>query len=477
MLTWIVCARLHPAVRSPAVPDPVVPIRGPTPRSGAARPEPPVRERAGVRRERVHGPARPEGERRRPRGQRGEHAPRGSRAGQRRTVAAVQDHAGRLPRAERRGAELRRPDAQRSRQGPGPAAAVRPGRHQAGIRAGPGAQQRHDAAAGHGEPDHVDLLPGHRPGHGRARRLPGAAMVREDARDPGPAAVRGQHRDSGPAERGCGQATHAAGFTRRGGGQRRCAGQAGPGGPAARSELRRPAAGQRDEAAAGAAGQSIGRVGETGGHRARRRPAGAAVAGGRERREREILAGPEPGHQRPAGADVETAGAGDVETAVVGYPGRGRQPPPRRSGRPHEQLPEVVLLGRRAAHLHDRPAGPCGAGEGRSQRGCGRNRRRARVRRRFGAAARGQHAGRRGHDAGRGALGAGSSPAGRVHDCFETCWAALVSSAANDDSVLAVPGPGSKLSSVRVFPPASITKATSLWPIIPPAGRTCVPMA
>ena len=170
-------------------------------------------------------------------------------------------------------------------------------------------------------------------------------------------------------------------------------------------------------------------------------------------------------------------GAGDVEAAVVGHPGRGRQPPPRRSRRPHEKLPEVILLGRRAAHVHDRPAGSRGAGEGRSQRGCGRNRRRARVRRRFGAAARGQHAGRRDHGAGRGSGGAGSSPAGHVHDCFDTRWAALVSSAANDDSVLAVPGPGSKLSSVRVFPPASITKATSLWPIIPPAGRTCVPMA
>src|ERR1035441_9287565 len=56
------------------------------------------------------------------------------------------------------------------------------------------------------------------------------------------------------------------------------------------------------------------------------------------------------------------------------------------------------------------------------------------------------------------------------HCVPRTCWAAVNNSAANDDWELAVPGPGSKFSSLRVRPAASMTYATSLCPIIPPAG-------
>ena len=45
----------------------------------------------------------------------------------------------------------------------------------------------------------------------------------------------------------------------------------------------------------------------------------------------------------------------------------------------------------------------------------------------------------------------------RGHEDFRACSAALESSTENDDSVLAVPGPGSKSNSVRVCPRPSMT--------------------
>ena len=53
--------------------------------------------------------------------------------------------------------------------------------------------------------------------------------------------------------------------------------------------------------------------------------------------------------------------------------------------------------------------------------------------------------------------GQGGRQAPRAHDGLMTCSAAVASSTANEDLVLAVPGPGSRLSSVLVCPLASMT--------------------
>ena len=50
----------------------------------------------------------------------------------------------------------------------------------------------------------------------------------------------------------------------------------------------------------------------------------------------------------------------------------------------------------------------------------------------------------------------GAAPSA-AHQDFITCSAALASSSANDDTELVVPGPGSKFSSARVRPLASMT--------------------
>ena len=65
--------------------------------------------------------------------------------------------------------------------------------------------------------------------------------------------------------------------------------------------------------------------------------------------------------------------------------------------------------------------------------------------------------------------GRGRAP-GRFHEAPSSRVAASASSAANEDLVAAVPGPGSKFSSSRRCPAWSITKATSLCASIAPPG-------
>ena len=62
-------------------------------------------------------------------------------------------------------------------------------------------------------------------------------------------------------------------------------------------------------------------------------------------------------------------GSRDQQPAVVGHAGRSGELPRGRAMRPGEQLPEVLLLCRCPAHLHDGPACAVLAEDGRSERG------------------------------------------------------------------------------------------------------------
>ena len=123
------------------------------------------------------------------------------------------------------------------------------------------------------------------------------------------------------AERGRGQPGQAAGLARRGRGQRARAGQRRPARPGAGAELEPPplvSASRRPPGPAASASGTSARPGSPG------RPATSCAPlslAGRERREGQVLAGPEAGEQRPRRS------AGDHQAAVVGHAGRGGQPP------------------------------------------------------------------------------------------------------------------------------------------------------
>jgi hypothetical protein len=216
-------------------------------------------------------------------------------------------------------------------------------------------------------------------------------------------------------------------------------------------------------------------------------PGPAAVRSAGDRGEAQQQARVDAGDERLAARRTE--GDGAVRCDV----GRGGQLPARTSRRKQEQLPEQVRS-RGGAHRDDRPGrlargdrgreGQCrgapggggglagraaaAGGEGGDREGCRRGARR------FAP-----------NDPSSGADDARASRRPRAGDCFHAgprsgglcahqepsaCRAAWASSVANEDSVAAVPGPGSKSSSSRRWPDGAITKAVSLCPSMEPAG-------
>ncbi len=217
--------------------------------------------------------------------------------------------------------------------------------------------------------------------------------------------------------------------------------------PSASRASRRPLAGSAARAPGTSASAASSRLGDQ---------AVPLSRGGGERGVGQVLAGPESGQHRSRGQP------GEDQAAVAGHAGRSGQPPGARPGGADEQLPEVVVVGGRAAHHRDRP-GPGGGGQ---RGGQGRRRGRARL---------GRRPGRRCCRSPAASIVAAASRATRRVRRFMTtsarCRAALASRTANDDLVAVVPGPGSVLSSSRTRPARSMTKAMSGWPIMEPGGQ------
>ena len=320
----------------------------------APRREPPVRERAG-RGPRSPPPARPVPAPAWPStGQRGQRAPR--RAGPAR-VAPVTWRSGSLRRTPpgpiavepscrapmRSGAE----SVHRLPLVPGGDDARRPARVAARSRA-----TRPEPAAASRE--HVDVLAGRsaRPGPPRARP---PRCRRRCPRHAGPAAARGDASACRPLNAAAVRPVTSQARPAGGRGQRPDGGQPRPRRAEPAGRARPPAAGQRDE---------------------------LAVRPGRER-----VAARRPGRGSPGPPTTSfaplsvLAASGEKVRSWLGRNPVSSDPPPglattrpplsatprgvtsRQAAerrRPHEQLPEVVVLGGRPAHLHDRPARrPC----------------------------------------------------------------------------------------------------------------------
>ena len=195
----------------------------------------------------------------------------------------------------------------------------------------------------------------------------------------------------------------------------------------------------------GATGQRVRVSRERGVQQAGLGPLRAVVAAARHRGEGQVLAGPDRGGQGG------TAFSRHRDPAVAGHALRRRQFPGPGLAAPDEHLPEVVVPGGGPAHDQHGPAtvrvvGGGGQGQAGGRGGRGRL---SGVR----AAATGQPGRRDGGQQSR----ARAAPAPGDHEAPRVCRAAAESSLAKDAWVLDVPGPGSKLSSVRVRPDRSMT--------------------
>jgi hypothetical protein len=229
------------------------------------------------------------------------------------------------------------------------------------------------------------------------------------------------------------------------------------------------------DAAAGCRAKCVGHIRQAGRGRAGC-PGAPGVGSDGDRGKAQRQGGADPGDQRlPAGTRTRTGTrTGDDEGAVGGDVGRGGQRPLGAPSGADEQLPEQVRPGR-GAHRDGCPGRSLG-GERRGERqrdGRGRGRGRGGGGRAAGTAGApsGQTGGENGgREDGRDAPGPGHDD-GPGQDDARIWLAASASCVANEDWVAAVPGPGSKSSSWRMFPLRSMTKASSLCPSIAPAGR------